>query len=126
LPIALIVHLLVGLSVTSMGLYSAGNFAVPFYMRVHGLTLLEAGSYLGTISTISSLIGMSLSGFGVDLIAKRGMRWYALVPCIGLVVTTPLYFYEIPRDPQLHRLLRSFGRRGRRPHLLRDGWRGPA
>jgi MFS family permease len=93
------VHLLVGLSVTSMGLYSAGNFAVPFYMRVHGLTLLEAGSYLGTISTISSLIGMSLSGFGVDLIAKRGMRWYALVPCIGLVVTTPLYFYAYAAAP---------------------------
>jgi MFS family permease len=92
-------HLLFGLSVTSMGLYSAGNFAVPFYMRVHGLSLLDAGFYLGTISTISSLIGMSLSGFGIDLIAKRGMRWYALVPCIGLMVTTPLYFYAYAAAP---------------------------
>jgi predicted MFS family arabinose efflux permease len=92
-------HLLFGLSVTSMGLYSAGSFAVPFYMRVHGLSLQTAGAYLGSISTISSLIGMSLSGFGVDLIAKRGMRWYALVPCIGLVVTTPLYFYAYASAP---------------------------
>jgi predicted MFS family arabinose efflux permease len=86
-------HLLLGLSVTSMGLYSAGSFAVAFFMRVHGLTLLEAGGYLGTISTISSLIGMSISGFGVDWIGRRGMKWYALVPCIGLIVTAPLYFY---------------------------------
>jgi predicted MFS family arabinose efflux permease len=86
-------HLLLGLSVTSMGLYSAGNFAVPFYMRVHGLTLQQAGGYLGTISTLSSLIGLSVSGFGVDLISRRGMKWYALVPCIGLIVTAPLYLY---------------------------------
>ncbi len=93
------VHLLIGLSVTSMGLYSAGSFAVPFYMRVHGLSLERAGFYLGAISTISSLIGMSVSGFGVDLIAKRGLRWYALVPCIGLVVTTPLYLYAYAAAP---------------------------
>lgn len=92
-------HLLFGLSVTSMGLYSAGNFAVSFFMRVHGLSLLEAGGYLGTIATISSLIGMSVSGFGVDLIGRRGMRWYALVPCIGLIVTTPLYLYAYAAAP---------------------------
>lgn len=92
-------HLLFGLSLTSMGLYSAGSFSVPFFMRVHGLSLQTAGAYLGSISSISSLIGMSLSGFGVDLIAKRGMRWYALVPFIGLVLTTPLYFYAYAAAP---------------------------
>lgn len=92
-------QLLFGLSVTSMGLYSAGNFAVAFFMRVHGLSLLQAGGYLGTIATISSLIGMSVSGFGVDIIGRRGMRWYALVPCFGLLVTAPLYLYAYAAAP---------------------------
>ncbi|MGI4880164.1 MAG: MFS transporter, partial [Janthinobacterium lividum] len=92
-------HMLLGLGVATMGLYSAGAFNVPFFMRVHGLSLAKAGSYLGIISTVSSLIGMSIGGLGIDLIARRGMRWYALVPAIGLVITAPVYFYAYMAAP---------------------------
>ena len=92
-------HMLIGLGITTMGLYSAGAFNVPFFMRVHGMTLAAAGGYLGTISTFSSLVGMSIGGFGIDFIARRGTRWYALVPVIGILATAPLYLYAYLAAP---------------------------
>jgi len=87
------IHLIIGLGVTTMGLYSAGAFNVPFYMRVHGLSLQKAGAYLGFISTFASLIGMTFGGVVIDFLAKRGPAWYALLPLIGVGVSVPAYFY---------------------------------
>jgi predicted MFS family arabinose efflux permease len=87
------IHLVIGLGVTTMGLYSAGAFNVPFFMRVHGLSLQRAGAYLGLISTFASLIGMSCGGLLIDFAAKRGAKWYALLPLIGVGISAPAYFY---------------------------------
>lgn len=92
-------HILIGLGITTMGLYSAGAFSVPFFMRVHGLTLATAGAYLGTISTVSSLVGMTAGGVAIDFVARRGLRWYALLPAIGILATAPIYFYAYMAAP---------------------------
>jgi len=92
-------HLVVGLGVTTMGLYSAGAFNVPFYMRVHGLSLEKAGAFLGIISTFASLIGMTFGGLVIDFLAKRGPAWYALLPLIGVGVSAPAYFYAYMAAP---------------------------
>jgi len=94
-------HMLFGLGIATMGLYSAGAFSVPYFMRVHGLSLAEAGSYLGIISSLSSLVGMSIGGLGIDFIARRSIRWYALVPAIGVLLTAPIYFYAYMAAPPL-------------------------
>jgi hypothetical protein len=43
------------------------------------------------ISTTASTAGMSLGGFGIDFIARRGRRWYALLPFWGIAISVPLY-----------------------------------
>lgn len=91
-------HMLIGLALATMGLYAGGAFTAPFYMRVHGLSLAEAGVYLAIISTAASTAGMSLGGFGIDFIARRGQRWYALLPFWGLVISVPLYLVGYALD----------------------------
>lgn len=91
-------HMLIGLGLATMGLYAGGAFTAPFFMRVHGLGLPEAGLYLAIISTAASTAGMSLGGFGIDVIARRGERWYALLPFWGLVISVPLYLVGYALD----------------------------
>lgn len=95
------VHMLIGLALASTGLYAGGAFTTPFFMRVHSLSLTEAGAYLAILSGVAATAGMSLGGFGIDFIARRGERWYALLPFWGLVLSIPLYLigYSVGTPP---------------------------
>lgn len=95
-------HMLIGLALASMGLYAGGAFTTPFFMRVHSLKLAEAGGYLAFLSGIAATAGMSLGGFGIDFIARRGERWYALLPFWGLALSLPLYLFGyLAPDPRV-------------------------
>lgn len=84
-------HMLAGLALASMALFAGGAFTAPFFMRVHELPLTTTAFYVAIISTTASTAGMSLGGFGIDFIARRGKRWYALLPCLGIAISVPLY-----------------------------------
>ncbi len=84
-------HMLIGLGLATMGLYAGGAFASPFFMRVHGLTLAEAGIYFGILSGAAATAGYALGGFGIDFISRRGAEWYALLPAIGMGLAVPFY-----------------------------------
>jgi len=84
-------HMLIGLALASMALFAGGAFTTPFFLRVHGSTLPEAGLYYAIISTSAATAGMSLGGFTIDAIARRGERWYALLPFWGIACSVPLY-----------------------------------
>lgn len=84
-------HMLAGLALTSMALFAGGAFTAPFFMRVHGLPLTTTALYVAILSTTASTAGMSLGGFGIDFIARRGVRWYALLPFWGIAISVPLY-----------------------------------
>lgn len=85
-------HMLAGLALTSMALYAGGAFTTPYFLRVHDTTLPQAGLYLGIISTVAATAGMSLGGFSIDFIARRGKHWFALLPFWGIALSVPLYF----------------------------------
>lgn len=91
-------HMLAGLALTSMALFAGGAFTTPFFLRVHNTTLAEAGLYLGIISTVAATAGMSLGGFSIDFVSRRGARWYALLPFWGIALSVPLYLvaYSLP------------------------------
>lgn len=84
-------HMLAGLALASMALFAGGAFTAPFFMRVHELPLTTTAFYVAILSTTASTAGMSLGGFGIDFIARRGKRWYALLPCLGIGISVPLY-----------------------------------
>jgi predicted MFS family arabinose efflux permease len=84
-------HMLIGLAFAAMGLFAGGAFNTPFFMRVHDLTVLEAGVYFSIISGVAATAGFSMAGFGIDYIARRGRHYYALVPAIGMALAVPFY-----------------------------------
>lgn len=94
-------HMLAGLALTSMALFAGGAFTTPFFLRVHGATLPQAGLYLGIISTVAATAGMSLGGFSIDFVVRRGARWYALLPFWGIAISVPLYLTGYSIDSTL-------------------------
>lgn len=84
-------HMLAGLALASMALFAGGAFTAPFFMRVHELPLTTTAFYVAILSTTASTAGMSLGGFGIDFIARRGRHWYALLPFWGITISVPLY-----------------------------------
>jgi predicted MFS family arabinose efflux permease len=95
-------QMLIALSLVTMALFGSGAFYSPFFMRAHGLTLSEIGVYYAVQSGIAATVGFAIGGIGVDFISKRGAKWYALLPAIGVGLSVPfnLVGYSVA-DPRL-------------------------
>ena len=71
--------------------YGALVFSVSFMIRVHGLSVAEAGGLFGLMSAIGAIIGNIGGGRLTDRLAKRDIAWIARLPGWGLVIAMPLY-----------------------------------
>lgn len=85
------VLIVLGLVLYFLVAYGALVFSVSFMMRVHGMSLSEAGGAYGLVSSVGAVIGTLAGATLTDLLSKkRGLPWAALVPGIGLIVSLPL------------------------------------
>ncbi|MBW8296364.1 MFS transporter [Sphingopyxis sp.] len=69
--------------------YGSGTFFVPFYMREHGLSALEAGGLYGIINGVIGVIGILAGGWLFDIGGRRG-RGHALTPTILALIASGL------------------------------------
>ena len=60
-----------------------GTWFPSFLIRIHGLTLTEAGLTLGIVGTLGALIGAVSGGILCDRLTKIDSRWQLRVPSIG-------------------------------------------
>ncbi len=86
-----VLNMVLGVTLASFGGYGTGQFAPPYFVRAFGLDYATVGLIFGLIGGFSALIGTLAGGFVTDWAGKRGARWYALVPAIGLAIATPIY-----------------------------------
>jgi MFS family permease len=91
-------HMAAGVTVASFAGYGVGQYAPPYFIRMFGLDLATVGIAIGLIAGISNGLGTLLGGFLTDWIGRRSLRWYALVPAIGLLLATPIYVLAYTRD----------------------------
>lgn len=70
--------------------YGLGVWSPSFLVRVHGMSLVDAGLWLGIIGVIGGSIGTIFSGLLVDKLAVRDARWQLRLPAVGLLVAIPL------------------------------------
>ena len=91
-------HMAAGITVASFAGYGTGNYAPAYFIREFGLGLAVVGLAIGLIAGLSNGAGTLLGGFLTDFASKRSVRWYALVPAIGLIAATPLYILAYTRD----------------------------
>jgi len=68
---------------TALAGYGMGTWFPSFLIRVHGLTLIEAGLILGVVGTFGALIGAIFGGILCDRLASRDARWQLRLPSVG-------------------------------------------
>lgn len=83
-------YLCFGSAFTAFVGYGVGNFAPSYFIRVHGLSSGEVGTYLAMIAGIGGGLGTFLGGYLSDRFGHSNVRWYLWVPAIGLVIGLPL------------------------------------
>lgn len=91
-------NLAIGITLASFAGYGTGNYVPAYFIREFGLGLGLVGLAIGLISGLSNGAGTLLGGFLTDFASKRSLRWYALVPAIGLILATPIYVFAFTRE----------------------------
>jgi predicted MFS family arabinose efflux permease len=85
-------HLLAGFVIASFTLNAIANFVLPFFLRGFNVPLAQLGVMFGVVSFVSNGLGMLLGGFGVDVLARRDLRWSLWGPALATLLCMPLYF----------------------------------
>ncbi len=83
------VFLAISASMHGFSSYGTSSWAAAFLMRVHDMTILEAGTILGLGSGVGATVGQIVGGRVVDRLARRDVRWYMIQPAITSVVSLP-------------------------------------
>jgi len=78
-----------GVGMTAVAGYGLGVWSPSFMIRVHGLTLVEAGLYLGLIGVFGGILGTLTSAVLVDRLAQHDARWQLRLPMIGVLISIP-------------------------------------
>ncbi len=88
------IHLALGSGMASFGGYSVASFFPSFLNRSHGLSLSEAGLYLGLIIGIAGGIGFAGGGYVADKLGtterRRALNGVALALLLGWAVSFPV------------------------------------
>ena len=96
-------HIMVGVGFTGIAGYGLGVWSPSFLVRVHNMSLVDAGLYLGLIGVFGGGIGTISSGLLVDRLARRDKRWQLWLPAIGIFLALPtqLAFLLWPAEHRL-------------------------
>jgi predicted MFS family arabinose efflux permease len=84
-------NMMLGVTLISFAGYGIGQFSAPYFIRAFGLDYATVGLIFGLIGGFSAGLGTLAGGFVSDLAARRGARWYALIPAIGMAIAVPFY-----------------------------------
>lgn len=69
--------------------YAAGIWVPSYFMRSHGLTVIETGIWLGFASSGAGVIGAIVSGALVDRLRAYSARAQMMVPAVTLAISFP-------------------------------------
>ncbi|MBL8264793.1 MFS transporter, partial [Steroidobacter sp.] len=74
------------------------NWTPAFFMRSHGMNLMEMAASVGAIFGAGGALGMIGGGLLADHFSTRDVASYLKVPAIAVLVSLPLYFgvYLVP------------------------------
>ena len=72
--------------------FGAATWSPAFLMRIHDMTVSEAGFWLGPVVGTGGFIGGLFWGWAVDAAGKRDLRWYMWLPTIATMVAMPFSY----------------------------------
>ena len=85
-------HLAFGAALTAFVGYGVVTWMPSYLIRSHGLSIGDAGWYLGLILGIPGGIGIALGGWMADRYGNRDTRWYLWVVSAALLIGVPFTF----------------------------------
>ncbi|MDB5685708.1 MAG: hypothetical protein JWR77_297 [Rhizorhabdus sp.] len=88
-------HLAVAAGLVQIVAYAIALFLFPYLTRNFGLGYAQAGAIVGIVNGLSTALGILGGGLLADRLGKRDVRWYALAPCIGMLIAMPLYLIAL-------------------------------
>ena len=80
-----------GAAASSMMGYGLFFWLPSFFVRSHGMTLLDASMYFGAILLVGGIAGIWMGGWLADRFGTARRRNYALIPAIAFIATVPFY-----------------------------------
>lgn len=85
-------HMALGAALHAFYGYGAGAFNPAFFVRSHGLSVGEIGTWLAAIGFTGGVLGTYLGGYLSDRIANRDVRWYMWLPAVSTALYVPFVF----------------------------------
>lgn len=77
-------------AITSLSGFGLATWTPSFFMRVHGLSLIDAGMVLGVAGTVGGLFGAIGGGMLSDRLARRDSSWLLKVGALGAALSLPV------------------------------------
>lgn len=71
--------------------YAGAVWMPAYFMRSHGMSVMEAGAWLGLGAAIGGVTGSMASGMIVDRLRRHGERWQLRVPAVAFLLAFPLF-----------------------------------
>ena len=75
---------------TAISNYGFGVWSPSFLIRVHNLSLIDAGLYLGLIGAFGGGLGTVLGGYLCDRLTAKDPAWQLRLPVVGILLSLPL------------------------------------
>jgi MFS family permease len=82
-------HLAVASGLTAFVAYSIISWGASYFIRSHGMSTGELGTWLALIMGLGGAVGAFGGGVIADRLGNRDKRWYVWVPAIAGMLATP-------------------------------------
>lgn len=91
-------YIMSGCALASMSGFALGFWAPAFMIRVHAVSMVEAGLIIGGMGATIGLFGSLFGGWLCDHLAKQNRNWLLRIPAISLLLSLPtiLLFLGFP------------------------------
>lgn len=84
-------HISVGTGLYVIVYIGVVSWLPSYFIRSFGMGLTEVGFWLAMSIGLSQLVGMLACGVLTDKMVKRDVRWYAWIPALAMLISTPLF-----------------------------------
>ena len=93
-------HLALAAALNAFVGYSVSSWSASFFIRSHGMTTGELGTWLAMIIGLGGAFGVFFGALLADRLAPRDKRWYVWLPAVSCLVIAPfsaaVYLVEQP------------------------------
>lgn len=82
-------HMALGAALNAFASYSTSNWTASFFIRSHGMTTGELGTWLALILGLGGAIGVFSGGLLADKLGRKDKRWYMWIPSLAGFISVP-------------------------------------